>query len=317
VLLGACAAAAVLSAAALIGDLGADAARWLFAGLFATSVLAFFCALARDDAAQTKPEQMASFRLNLLQEEMDAFHAAHAQLRHNFANAVKERDEAIAARGAALPAAPAADGGAAADGRLAADLDAARARVLDLEREVATLTDRIVRADRAVAELDAARARAAGLEAEALAARGRADAAESAVARAEAAQRELQRAHAAEIANVRAETSRLGAAAAVDLNAAPGADVESLRARAAEAEEAVRTALREFGVDAERWPATPAGVVRAAGPLTLLALGEDVPGFAADPAEDTLAAAVLHLRKQAEERRRQLELAVARSADRR
>jgi len=38
--------------------------------------------------------------------------------------------------------------------------------------------------------------------------------------------------------------------------------------------------------------------VRAAGPLTLHALGEDTPGWRPSPADDTLAAAVVRLRQR-------------------
>jgi hypothetical protein len=310
ILLGACAASALVSAAALISDVGTDATRWIFAGLFATAVLAFFCTLAKEDLSQTPIEQMASFRVGLLEQEVAAYEASHAQLLRKLEDARGERDRAIAARDAAMARSgqPVADTAVAQ--RLAGELDAARSRVVALEKELVGLTARIVGAERTGAELDAAKARIAGLEAEALAARGRAEAAETALARAEALSRETQRAHAAELANARAAANRMPAPAVENRVAA--AEVEALRARAADAEEAVRTALRELGVDPAHWPATPAGIVRAASPLTLLALGEDVPGFRADPEEDTLAAAVVHLRRQATERQTQLERAIAR-----
>jgi hypothetical protein len=75
------------------------------------------------------------------------------------------------------------------------------------------------------------------------------------------------------------------------------AEAASLRERAEVAEAAVRVALRELGVDPSLWPLTANSVVRAAGPLTLHALGEDTPGWCPSPADDTLAAAVFHLRQ--------------------
>jgi len=78
------------------------------------------------------------------------------------------------------------------------------------------------------------------------------------------------------------------------------AEVASLRARAEEAEAAVRVALRELGADPARWPLTAAGVVRAAAPLTLYALGEDTPDWRSEPGDDTLAAAVVRLRRRDE-----------------
>jgi len=305
VLLGACAASAVLSAAALVGDAGTDATRWLFAGLFATAVLAFFCTLAREDGAQSAPEQMASFRLGLLQEEIDAYQSSHAQLLRKLEASRKERDEAVAARDQAQSggAAPAADPSVAL--RLTAERDAAQSRAVELEREIVALTARIAASEKDGTERDAARARVAGLEAEVLAARGRAEAAESAVGRVEAAQREMQRLHAAEVANLRAQTNnRLAAPATAAENRLATAEIDLLKSRVAEAEEAVRAALRELGVDDAAWPATPAGVIRAAGPLTLMALGEDVPGWTADPGEDTLAAAIVDLRRRADESQR-------------
>jgi hypothetical protein len=301
VLLGACAASAILSAAALVGGAGTDATRWLFACLFATAVLAFFCTLARDDGAQSAPEQMASFRLGLLQEEVAAYESSHAQLLRKLEATRKERDEAVAARDQAPSggAAPAGDPDVAL--RLTAERDAAQSRVLELEKEVVALAARIAAAAKDGVERDAARARVAGLEAEVLAARGRAEAAESAIGRVEAAQREMQRLHAAEIANLRAQTNNRLAAPAPE-NRLATAEIDVLRTRVADAEEAVRTALRELGVDDAGWPATPAGVIRAASPLTLMALGEDVPGWTAAPGEDTLASAIVDLRRRADER---------------
>jgi len=304
VLLGACAASAVLSAAALVGDAGTDATRWLFAGLFATSVLAFFCTLAKDDGSQSAPEQMASFRLGLLQEEIDAYQNSHAQLLRKLEAARKERDDAVAARDLALSGGVAPAGDPDVVVRLTAERDSAQAHALALDKELAALTARIAATEKDGAERDAARARVAGLEAEVLAARGRAEAAESAVGRVEAAQREMQRLHAAEVANFRAQTNNRLAVPAAPENRLATAEIDLLKTRVAEAEEAVRTALRELGVDDAAWPATPAGVIRAASPLTLMALGEDVPGWTADPGEDTLAAAIVDLRRRADERQR-------------
>jgi len=128
---------------------------------------------------------------------------------------------------------------------------------------------------------------ASACDVDALAAAGaRIDELEREVARLVQASADAERARSTESAAASAHYARLAAV------------LRPLTARVDAAEEAVRTALREFGVDPSNWPLTPDGVVRAAGPLTLLALGEDTPGWSAEPDDDTLAAAIVHLRRR-------------------
>ena len=154
------------------------------------------------------------------------------------------------------------------------------------------------------------------MEAQLAASSERANKAEAAVRQLEAARRDLERSHAEELATVRqaADANLQGAGSApagqADASAATGAELEALRARVAETEEAVRAALRELGVDASHWPLTAEGVTQAVGPLTLHALGETTPGWNVRAPSDTLAAAVLDLARRASDRRVPMERTV-------
>jgi hypothetical protein len=155
------------------------------------------------------------------------------------------------------------------------------------------------------AQLKAAETRATTAEARVVSVDRRAIGAEAAVARLEASQREMERRHAAELTDVRAknEAPKIESGEVKRLSA----EVESLRARVALAEEAVSAALRELGVKPGKGPITAADVMRAVGPLTLHALGEGTPGWAPVAPEDTLAAAVLTLAQRAAEQQRRLD----------
>jgi chromosome segregation ATPase len=174
-------------------------------------------------------------------------------------------------------------------------------------------------------ENDELRARNAGLIAEIRAYTSRAETAEAAVARLETSQIEVQARHASQLGELRARINELdGKPSQATDKPAPTADasaeVQALRARIAETEEALRTALRELGVDPSHWPLTTEGVTQAIGPLTLFALGETTPGWKPTTHEDTLVSAVIELGRRAIERQRQVErlgAVLAQSAGRR
>lgn len=229
---------------------------------------------ARTDASR------AESRSETVSEEFSSLRTALA--------AAEESSRALAERAASAEGA---------NERLRADLETARS------------ADRSARAESLAAENDALRARVPGLEAEIVAARGRIEAAEANVARLEAAERQAGKGRAPEIAHVKARGSRLNLLDNYSPSAPePNAEIERLRGRIEEAEEAVRAALHELGVrDAASWPATVEGVTQAVGPLTLYAMGEPSPGWDPNPDDDTLASAVVTLALQSAERQRQLE----------
>lgn len=173
---------------------------------------------------------------------------------------------------------------------LAREIDALRREVRRLETDVAGAHERIRAAESARDAADASARRATGERDAALAASARAEAEAQALRDRVAEPVEPQPKDDGETARLREE-------------------VGALAQRLARAEEAFRAALHELGAaDADSWPATPESVTRAVAPLTLFALGEGTPGGWLPPeSDDTLAATVAGLRRQVEDRQRQIE----------